>query len=440
MTDPSVFEVDPVMGFMAPRPPPARLPAEFQLWETALDDAVGQKIQLGDSLGLSEHDKTTSKLWRAGVKMIPLLSIDSLKHSKPLLRRAHLVLTYIQHFYLQSLPPDQDTILPRSISLPLLRVSAALGIPPLLTYSDTVLYNWRIEPPSSLPSFSQPDPSQLRSQTTFTNTVDEEEFYLCSARIELRGVEALKVMRVIRDEMFVDDIAAVRRVTGYLAKLANVIDELKGLLEDVKKKCDPDRYYNDVRPWFRGQDSDGASVGYFSDTQARKWVFEGIEEDPELEHPTELSGPSAGQSSIIHVLDLFLGVDHNDSSSSPSSPSPPPPSFMTRMKIYMPYHHRLFIDHLASHPPTLRSFVLVHDRNDQLKNAYNHAVRALKGFRDAHMIIAALYILGPARRTREAANEALIKEKEMPLKGTGGTDLVHFLKDTRTRTVNTLIP
>ena len=371
-------------------------------------------------------------------------------------------MSYIQHFYLQSLPPDQPTILPRSISLPLLRVSAVLRIPPVLTYSDTVLYNWRIAKGPAIPAASsatastntqsKPDLNHLRSQTTFTNTVDEEEFYLCSARIEVRGVEALDVMRIIMDEMFLDDEIAVRRVTEYLAKLASVICELKALLEDVKKRCDPDRYFNNVRPWFRGEDADSVVVGYAAsdphngERPRRKWVFEGIEEDPELEEPAELSGPSAGQSSMIHVLDVFLGVDHESHHSSNG-----PPSFITRMKTYMPYYHRSFIDHLASYPRPLRSFVLERE-DEELKKAYNQAVKALKVFRDAHMIVAALYILGPARRAREKAkgvaeagklevDDARVDGKrKKPLKGTGGTDLVNFLKDTRRRTMNTVIP
>ena len=324
-------------------------------------------------------------------------------------------------------------IIPKPIALPLLRVSAILKIPPLLTYSDTVLYNYRVDTEHSSPSlllFSNPrgptDLHHIRSQTTFTSTTDEEEFYLCSARIELHGVEALDLMRIIMDEMFVGDDIAVKRISEYLSKLATVIDEMKALLEMVKTKCDPDRYFNDVRPWFRGEDVD---------TRGRKWVFEGIDDELVMEVPMTLSGPSAGQSSIVHALDVFLGVDHE-------SVDPGEPSFMTRMKRYMPYQHRLFIDHLASYPRPLRAFVTAHGEeaeDRELRKAYNKTVMALKRFRDAHMIIAALYIIGPARRARATGSpetKAAGRWRE-PIKGTGGTELVAFLKDTRTRTLNT---
>ncbi|KAF8635062.1 hypothetical protein AX15_000554 [Amanita polypyramis BW_CC] len=446
-----VFEVDSLTGFMAHRPPPARLPVEWEVWEVTLDEAVRVKIQLGNKSGLTSEEKTRAEVWRASVQRIPVLSIVNLTRSKPLLRRAHLVLTFIQHFYLHSLPPTEEPIIPKSIALPLLRVSALLKIPPLLTYSDTVLYNYRIDPEYSFPFCSSssvllPSPgittspkhdlSHIRSQTTFTSTTDEEEFYLCSARIELRGVEALELMRIIMDEMFIGDDIAVRRVGEYLSKLAVVIDEMKALLETVKTRCDPDRYYNDLRPWFNGEDIDA---------RGRKWVFEGIDEidDPEIKEPKELSGPSAGQSSIVHVLDVFLGVDHE-------SVDPGKPSFMTRMKRYMPYQHQLFIDHLASYPRPLRAFVTAHGeeeedgdgREGELRMAYNKVVKALKEFRDAHMIVAALYILGPARRARDRVRLVAASDEKVgePVKGTGGTELVTFLKDTRTRTMNAILP
>ncbi|KAG6823949.1 hypothetical protein H0H93_002773 [Arthromyces matolae] len=203
--------------------------------------------------------------------------------------------------------------------------------------------------------------------------------------------------------------------------MAGIINDLKGLLLDVQKKCRPDRYYNEVRPWLKGEDSD---VG------GRKWTFEGIEEDSSLKLPTELSGPSAGQSSLIHTLDVFLGVDHQ-------SASPGKRSFMQRMQAYMPRNHRLFLDHISSNQRPLRAFVI--SSNDQaLHDAYNLAVLALKELRDSHMIIATLYIIGPARK---AARAAAVEQKDgQPVLGTGGTDLVKFLKDTRSRTFATMIP
>jgi len=273
----------------------------------------------------------------------------------------------------------------------------------------------------------------------FTNTRDEEEFYLCSSRIELKGVEALELMRMVMDEISVGDTNAIHRISDYLRRMTIVIKDLRILLLQVKKFCRPDLYYNVVRPWLRGEDSDRGK---------RKWIFEGVDEDPTLHHPTELSGPSAGQSTLIHVLDVHLGVDHQTPATSQI------PSFMNRMEIYMPKGHRSFLNHLIANPRPLRGIVLA-SQDEEMKQAYNQAVLALKEFRDAHMIITTLYVIGPARR---AARAFLQREKEKigpdvstkdsgtddtlndsTLKGTGGTYLVKFLKDTRLRTTAAII-
>ncbi|PPR01838.1 hypothetical protein CVT24_001726 [Panaeolus cyanescens] len=456
-----VFDVDQRTGFMAPEPPLARLPDPWELWEQMLDEAVSSRLQLGDKLGLTPEEAETSRLWREKVAKMPVLGVSEFTGKPILLRRAHLVLTFILHFYVQSQsPPKSNTTststppststgpdsdsescihIPKSISLPLLRVSKELDIPPLLTFSDTVLYNWTYNTPPTTPN-PIPQPSTIRTQTMFTNTIDEEEFYLCSGRIELRGVEILEHMRMTMDEVFVGDDIAVRRITEYLRRVAGLIGELKALLMSVRERCDPEVYYNEVRPWFRGEDSV---------ENKRKWVFDlgdeeregegGVKESQrEMVHPTELSGPSAGQSSMVHVLDIFLGVDHRMT-------SPGQESFMSRMQKYMPRNHRLFLDHLKANPRPLRGFVEA--RGDaELVKAFDEAVGALKEFRDAHMIIATLYILGPARRAARRAAEAKKekgavqeKDKKVVVKGTGGSDLVTFLKETRERTKETML-
>lgn len=338
------------------------------------------------------------------------------------------------HFYIRTLPDTSGDIrIPPPVTVPLLQVCNHLQLPPVLTYSDDVLYNWalrRPEPLSPVPSLDN-----LRCLTLFTGTRDEEEFYLASARIELRGVEALGLMRATMDEAFVGDDIAVRRITSYLHTLAGVIADLNGLLLAVRDGCDPQIFYNEIRPWFRGADSDAA--------QGRRWVFEGIELDPELKEPLELSGPSAGQSSLIHALDIFLGVDqyshashvtgHSSagapSASSSSAPPKPAAAFLERMKSYMPRHHRAFLGHLQGNPRPLRALVETADDAD-LTEAYNAAVSALKVFRDGHVRIVAIYIVGPSRRAQGGNQEAL---------GTGGTSAIRFVKSVRDQTANAII-
>lgn len=327
------------------------------------------------------------------------------------------------HFYIHSLPPDADVRIPPPVTIPLLQICNQIQLPPVLTYSDDVLYNWTLKTPDSIPTIDN-----IQSKTLFTGTSDEAEFYLCSARIELKGVEALELMRATMDETFVGDDIAIRRVTSYLNQMSTAIEGLTKILLAVREGCDPDVFNRDIRPWFRGADAD---------PRKRKWVFEGLTEHPELREPNELSGASAGQSSLIHALDTFLGV-HTYSHSTTTPDGETKPSFLSRMQLYMPRHHRVFLNHLAANPRPLRTFVMSSE-DIKLLDAYNAAVLSLKGFRDAHMRIVSLYILGPARRLRgrgEASDSA--NEKE-PMKGTGGTDMVMFLKDIRDRTAGAIM-
>ncbi|KAH7926082.1 Indoleamine 2,3-dioxygenase [Leucogyrophana mollusca] len=420
------FDVDTRTGFMPPQPPISRLPVEWEPWEAILEEAMKNKLQLAGKPDLTAEDAAQSALWRASVREMPILSTTNLTNSELLLRRAHHVLVFTMHFYIHTLPLDSAIRIPTPITVPLLEVSSQLQIPPICTYSDNILYNWDLKSPSSEIS---PALENLRSQDLFTGTNDEQEFYLASSRIEIRGVEALEFMRSTMDEMFVGDAIAVRRITGYLHKLAGVINELKDILLDVRKGCDPEFFYHSVRPWFRGADSDPAQ---------RTWVFEGLDEHPELEKPTDLSGPSAGQSTLIHALDIFLGLD-NCNMGEDGSLTPDQRTLLRRMQRYMPRHHRSFLRHLSSDLRPVRS--LLSSGDPDLLGAYNAAVRAVKEFRDAHLRIVAIYIIGPA--SRERANQA--KEVESgrsvpPLKGTGGTNLMQFLKGVRDKTTEALIP
>lgn len=347
-------------------------------------------------------------------------------------------------------------MIPRSLSIPLLQVSAQLQLPPVVTYSDDVLYNWDHKESNGDGSGQDALPTidNLRCQTTFTGTKDEEEFYLTSARIELRGTEALELMRLTMDETFVGDDIAIRRITGYLERMAVVIRELRTLLLDVKKGVNTEFFYEGIRPWFRGLDADPWS---------REWIFEGRDEVEGWTEMEEVSGASAGQSSLMQALDIYLGVDA-DSAPTSFMPHPTGKSFPERMRAYMPRHHRAFLNHLRENPRPLREFVqrVSEEGSDStILEAYNDALKALKEFRDAHMILVTLYIIGPARHSQKRAAaaeggagplglgmEVKMMEKAFSsgknereaLKGTGGTDLVKFLKGVRDQTAQTYLP
>lgn len=414
------------------------------------------------------------------------------------------------HLYVHSVKhdPSMPIPIPASISIPLVAVSRELGLPPILTYADTVLWNWKLNhPPPALmssnegrrKSFSAPLPNSkpstdISTRTSFTGTPDEAHFYITSAKIELRGVEALTLMRRTLDETFLSDTLAARRVTNYLTRLAKVIDDITILIQNVRTDCDPATFYHKIRPWFHGA----------SAHKGQGWEFEGVAlSEAEQDAWGVLSGPSAGQSSLVHALDVFLGVDHTKpahghshghgqpnphvnlmataskyhppyppKSSVPASKSAANPSkspdatFLQRMQQYMPRHHRAFLQYLGTVENPVRAFVLnsastyvppipqptfsdeppspasVSDE-PPLTKAYNTTVDALKRFRDAHIRVATLYIVTASRLSPgEAYTLSRNDEGEdrwARATGTGGTELVPFLKGARDNTLKTAL-
>jgi indoleamine 2,3-dioxygenase len=375
---------------------------------------------------------------------MPILPLPT--DSLPLLRRSHLVLAFLLHFYAHTTGKSGVSALPipSSISIPLVTVSHHLGVPPVVTYSDTVLYNFLPLDPTIPVSIAN---LPARSLETFTNTRSEEMFYVISAQCEIAGAEALRIMRQSLDELFLADDVALRRLTIYLRKLAVQISLIGDITLSMIKQVDPEDFYHLIRPWFKGGDAEGpSSLG---------WAFQGVDAASAAESSKSItgslfSGPSAGQSSLIHAIDIFLTVDHAPkeegiilNAAPVGSSKPNEATFVQRMLQYMPLQHRSFLLHLSSHPTPLRQLVVAHaTSHPRLAVAYDAALEALKGFREKHMRIVSIFIVQQARRQPSERIQRLIGPVVTPvgeLRGTGGSPLFKFLKRCRDNTTNAMI-
>jgi indoleamine 2,3-dioxygenase len=420
---------------------------------------------------------------------MPVLDVDGLKTSLCSLRRAHVVLAFLTHFYAHTTIAPNPVEIPACLGVPLLAVSDLLGLPPVLTYADTVLYNFHAAASSSALSLTANPPTYTLA--SFTNTRSEQQFYIISALCEIAGSEALRLMRRSLDELFLADQTALRRLTLYLKKLAVQIDRIGDITLSIMKEVDPEEFYHLIRPWFKGGDSEGPeSLG---------WLFMGADDQAHAAENVNrgerkgrmFSGPSAGQSSLIHAIDIFLTVDHSptedeavplpqqpvpalhlnhspiavESTEQVSAPAPTAPtrpagnneaSFVQRMLQYMPLPHRTFLLHLSTHPTPLRPLVIAHAQSHpHLAAAYDSALEALKRFREKHMRVVSMFIVQQARRKPsprirrllgeevdedEEDQEVVAKETEKgELRGTGGTPLFKFLKRCRDNTTKAMI-
>jgi indoleamine 2,3-dioxygenase len=229
--------------------------------------------------------------------------------------------------------------------------------------------------------------------------------------------------------MFVGDDVAVRCITRFLWVLQEVVAKMKEQLRIEGNRMRSGYFLQRSEAMVGGMWLEGKEVDLWRTWSVERYERE--EDDEVICGPTELSGPSAGQNSLlIHSLDIFLGVDKyshlvvtiggkNTPEPSPDGVTPQKSSFLQRMQLYMPWHHRCFLKHLASNRRPLRDFLVAHaelatlnEEDKELVATYNAAVKAFKEFRDAHMTTVSLYIISRAAKARKVRAETIAREGE----------------------------
>lgn len=110
----------------------------------------------------------------------------------------------------------------------------------------------------------------------------------------------------------------------------------------------------------------------------------------------------------------------------------------------MPGPHARFIEYIES-TSNIREFVEGHP-SLELFEAYNIALIELGKFRDIHIQIVTRYIINPSRKAGSGGeaglNIAIVSSNRgstKGLQGTGGTELLPFLKQSRDETNGTVL-
>ena len=377
--------------------------------------------------GASSHGEYAPLLYhnqKLTLPQFPVLDTDHLVDEERLLQRAHMILTFLVHFYVHSQPPRDTPMpihVPESLAIPLTNVSRALGIAPVMTFADAVLWN-AIPADSQLPMSA----SNIKFAHAFSSNSAERGFHIASAKAELRGVEILRIIEDYAHLPDIVDVHAVSKTARDLRRLVTVVQDLTDILQNVKEAVDPYSFYWEVRPWFRGS---GAS----------KWIYDGVPDSDSL----DLAGPSAGQSSVMHALDVFLDVDHQLHQKRSPAPSEENKradrGFMERMRRYMPGDHQTFLRELAALRVPIRARAKT---SPLLRESYDLAILALKKFRDAHMRVACLYVISMANTTPPGTPEEGSERQRVqlgPREGTGGSHISSLLKAGRDATDRTLL-
>ncbi len=110
----------------------------------------------------------------------------------------------------------------------------------------------------------------------------------------------------------------------------------------------------------------------------------------------------------------------------------------------MPGPHRSFLNYISS-ITNIRHYVSS-TTIPEITEAYNLAVEELGKFRDIHIRIITRYIINPSKKYHPAGNQGLNlavatagSGDKAGAKGTGGTDLLPFLRQSRDETKETAL-
>ncbi len=301
----------------------------------------------------------------AAVDALPVCSAESLR-SEPQLRRAYIVLCQLLHSYVhhpnvpwerldpQGPPPPPPSTshdsgvrrVPRQLAVPLLQVCARLGLPPVLT-AAVDLWNWRRRRPGDWGEEEDGDRGQgvqaagalrlddLEIVSTMTGTDTEKYFHLVPCAIQACLGPVVVAMYLAPNRLFAplisshssgmgevsaEVVAAVEESTSLFRQVRGAMTEAIKVLEMIPSRVDPDIFYHVYRPLLAGFYPDGVCLE-IGETQTH------------MVHP---KGPSAGQSAVFILLDLFLGVSHKGE----------PKQFQEEMSDhYLPRAHRQLITH-----------------------------------------------------------------------------------------------
>lgn len=382
------FQVSRATGFLPEKEPLKRLPEEFSSWEETIEE-------------LPALIDTKQLRYRVDRWPLLLLSRDTLPTERHWQRAYHL-LTFVGQGYIWMLGVEgTPSRIPQVLAKPWWTAAEHLGLPTVGTYAAVILYNWKlIDPSLGLV------PENLGTLRTYTGTRDEEWFYLMSVFSELAAAPGIAAAVDAYTAMEQRDSS---RLLPLLSQVASSIEEVTKCINRTYEECQPDVFYNRVRPFQSG----------FTDPTmfpSGGVVFEGVSDTPQ-----QFAGASAAQTSLFPVFDILLGVRKTGSGQ----------DFLATQRKYMPCCHREFLSSLAEQP-SLRNYI-VESQNVELIRVYNQCVQKLAEFRGQHIILATRMILIPAHAGSSDMGS-------LASKGTGGTDFMSLLKNIRDDTLHHLLP
>ncbi|KAI8812977.1 Indoleamine 2,3-dioxygenase [Cladochytrium replicatum] len=465
------YGIHPVYGFLPMDPPPLkRLPNPyFEPWEQLMDEL---------------HHLILVGALRSKVKQLPILDADRLSTERER-ERGYVVMCFLAHGYVWGFPKIEspETILPAALAVPWVKVAKSVGRQPVISYSASETFNFRLIDPNG-----PVDLSNVSTLHTFTGSMDESWFYMVAIAMEKEGavaltpiVSAMEIIGQIQARGDAPTAQELETIAGHLDTIADAVGKLAPILHRMYERNDPYIFYHRTRPYQAGWKGN-------PEVMPKGVFYEGVLEAND-ENVVEVTptgtwriypGASAGQSPIIHTLDVALGVHHlamgnhhnphkrsngvngyanGHVNGAPKSEDNP---MLEMRKSLSEVHRRFLLDLQAA--PSIHDFV-AHLREstagplaDRVVNGYNRCVEEMRRFRDKHIQIVTTYIVIQAKRASggvppvsvdvgkrqeeggpKSPTTIAAEAQQGGVTGTGGTDLIPFLKQTRKETVNALV-
>lgn len=276
--------------------------------------------------------------------------------------------------------------------------------------------------------------SNLQINKTFTGTFDEAWFYLIPLGVEAAGAPAIKALS--NAQALISSGGDACLVTREMQVVRECIEGMCLVMHRMYEHLDADVFYNLVRPYSGGsKNSSSFPNGIFYEgvcevVHVLKQIDEYVNASAKLPDGRTgtwrmYAGASAGQSPLIHTLDVALGIVHHHMPAQQNVKGPNP---MMEMRSYLPIQFQDFITQIGS-SCSIQDFAKA---NLETAHVYNQCLLGMKTFRDIHIRMTSVYIIAQHRKVRvdgESAEDV----------GTGGTALIPFLKQTRQETITAMI-
>ncbi|XP_059141285.1 myoglobin-like [Physella acuta] len=394
--DLNYYHVSNKTGFMLDHPL-TELPAYFKPWEN-IASSVASLIERREL--------------RNVVLKMPLLDHNKLTGHRQL-RLAHLQLAMIASGYVwQDGDVNVPKVLPKSVAVPLYYISQHLGIQPILSNVDLALANWNLVDHKGPMDFDN-----LACIYHLPGGAESDWFFIVNFMAEYNFAKCLEPMVNILEvldnyqKLPVGDVTQRDRIVDRLVKqldglLAGILD-MQYSLTRMHDKLAGETFYKVIRPFFGGWGGEGGPM-------PDGLVYEGVSENP-----LKFCGNTGAQSSTLQLLDTLLCVEHDQEKR----------DTILLMRMYMPTAHKRLIEDIENRKHKLRHLV-TSSHVDSLTEAYNKSLSAVVKFRTGHLQLVTKYVLMPARKLTQDNVENL------DLKGTGGTNLMPFLKGLKQDTLD----